>query len=552
MTLASSFKKNYMLVISALILLVTETAHAQKLFRYSCQADRVSIEEFESSRTFDKKGIILSDKEYHPLSIARFGLLAYYKFEDTRDSAYFYKCVTQADYFKDDRKVHSLFQGKGIGLPYNFKFWDLEAPWYSGMTQGFAISYLLRYYQLTHDETILPVIKKIAFVLLAPQEEGGSISTTEEGCTWIEEYPNSKKSKHVLNGFINGLIGLYEYCAFFPEDSVAKQVFEEAYECMLKSLELYDTSKWSYYDRSRRSLADNYMWYQIYEMKHLYEMFQEPIFDYQMRIWSVMLSGRMANRKADQIKFVNRYNSEKAEKMNDSLFSVSMKPAQNRMPDSLEVLQLKSKKDIRRFCKGKDIRTKERSKLSYILFLSSVSDSADYVKMTFNDSEIKEYKVTLHRRAARGISENDTIGVTKFFNNNELYLVFPKMSISEIALKVENRKPFSLAVLQTDFFDTSRSKKPFFAHSTFPGMRLKEGEKYMVSLPVFNTEKTVIFYKSAHTEKALANAKWKAINTIKPNSEFISPEYGFYSFMVVYDWKNPLSMVGKLQISEQK
>ncbi len=71
------------------IIFYANNISAQELMRYTCQADRVDITEFESTRTFDNNGIILSAKKYHPLSIARYGILAYYQYLGTLDSTYY-------------------------------------------------------------------------------------------------------------------------------------------------------------------------------------------------------------------------------------------------------------------------------------------------------------------------------------------------------------------------------------------------------------------------------------------------------------------------------
>ncbi|WP_318959384.1 D-glucuronyl C5-epimerase family protein [Lishizhenia sp.] len=291
----------------------------QTLKRYSCIVDRIDLHEMEGNRTLDSTGILLSNYRYHPLSISQFGVLSYYYFKDTGDSIYYKKCVDQIKYFKDTSKVHSLFNGKGMGLPYNYNFWDLKAPWYSGMTQGYAVSYLLRYYDLTQDEEVLPIIEKVAYVLLQNQEDGGTISKTPEGYTWIEEYPNSNRSPQVLNGYINGLIGLKEYCDFHPNDTMAKRIFDETYEGFTNSLHHFDTHMWSYYNRKNRGLSNKYMRYQIYEMKHLYELFGDEIFDNQRRIWSVMANKKYIKSKSKAYKFPNHDLVFPVNKISDSL-----------------------------------------------------------------------------------------------------------------------------------------------------------------------------------------------------------------------------------------
>jgi len=539
----------FRLTLLFLLFLFTKLIYSQELMRYTCEADRVDIHQFESAHNFDKKGIILEKKRYHPLAIARYGVMAYYRYLDTMDSIYYHKCVNQIHYFKDSSKVNIMFDGKGIGLPYNFNFGGLKAPWYSGMTQGYAISFLLRYYTLTNDETILPIIKKIAFVLISPQEDGGTISTTKEGCTWIEEYPNSTRSKQVLNGFINGLIGLYEYCLFFEEDTKARQIFDEAYDCLKKSLEYYDTPDWSYYNRSNSRLTDGYMRYQIYEMKFLYELFQDPLFDAQMKIWSVMLSDKLKKKKPQNKEFVNPYNSRMVERMNDSLFYIPMATQQQIKTDSLQVFNFKTMRECRRYLKGKKLkRTKKTSELYFLSFETTKPDSTDYVQITFNDSNLTSYVITAYKKPERNPRKAEEIEFKKFCIENQLLLSFPEMNILDLLLKFEKKEEFSLTSTIVDIYNTSNGELPYFAHNISQPFQMEEGTTYKINLPIINTDKAVLFYKYAVSDKFLEKTKWKAINALELNGDFTPAESGAYVFMVVYNWTNPLSFIGNFSI----
>ncbi|MDD4108719.1 MAG: hypothetical protein PHH93_08370, partial [Prolixibacteraceae bacterium] len=127
------------LIIIFFLLQVTQV-FSQKLVRYSCFVDRVYVDEFEKmkGKSFDTDGIIKQNNQYHPLTIVQYGILCHNEFLETGDSAYYYKCIKQTDYFKDSTKVNYLFANQGIGLPYSYKVHDLKPPWYSGMTQGYA------------------------------------------------------------------------------------------------------------------------------------------------------------------------------------------------------------------------------------------------------------------------------------------------------------------------------------------------------------------------------------------------------------------------------
>ncbi len=538
------------LFLPVIIILFTKIIFAQELMRYTCQVDRVDIVEFESSRSFDKNGIILSAKKYHPLSIATYGILTYYKYLETLDSTYYSKCINQMNYFKDTTKVNLMFNGKGIGLPYNFKFWDLKAPWYSGMTQGFALSYLLRYYKLTQDKSILPIIEKIAFVLLAPQETGGTISKTKEGCTWIEEYPNSKKSPQVLNGFINGLIGLYEYCSFFEDDLHAKQIFTESYECLKASLEYYDTPTWSSYNRNKKSISNKYLRYQIFEMKHLYEIFQDPIFDSQMRIWAVMSFNKFIKGKTIGDKFKNYNFSKPVKKMNDSLYYIPLTAKQLINTDSVKIYNFRSIKEYRKYLKGKiKNNVKQNSKIRIINFHMAKTTEANYIEITFNDTSVFNYDFSAYKKSKEDSPKLLEIEVEKFYDGNRLLISFQKMYVSDLYIKLEKKNKFNLASTKVKLYNTTLDSPSLFAHYKYELVQMEKGITYKIDLPLLNTDNAVLFYKFATSSKTIKNYKWKAINTLELDENFSPTKSGQYLFMIVYNLNTPLSFIGNLNFS---
>ena len=241
----------------------------------------------ENDRSFDANGIVIQKKSYHALSIAGFGIMNYEDFVVSGDSSSYKNVINQYKYFCDSTKVVYTDNYKGMGLPYKFIFFDMKPPWYSGMTQGVAISFLLRYYKLTGDSNVLEKVRQLAWFMLQPVERGGTIGKTPEGFAFIEEYPNSKKNPQVMNGFINGLIGLKEYLNFFPEDTLARRIHDESYETMIKTFREYDTSNnWTNYNRLKKPVTNLYMRYQITELEFLYSIYSDYRLIKQMMIWS--------------------------------------------------------------------------------------------------------------------------------------------------------------------------------------------------------------------------------------------------------------------------
>ena len=520
--------------------------HSQSLKQYSSLIDRTDIHGFESSRTFDKNGIILSQNKYHPLSVAVYGVLAYYSFKETKDSAYYFKSINQIKYFKDSTKVNHIFKGKGIGLPYKVNFWDLKAPWYSGMTQGYAISYLLRYHELTNDVEVIPIIEKVAYALIQNQEKGGAISKTKEGYTWIEEYPNSKKSPQVINGYINGLIGLKEYVDFFPGDTAAKRIFNETYHGLVNSLEYFDSPTWSYYNRAKKSLSNKYLRYQIYEMKHLYQIFNDEIFDNQMRIWSVLSHNKFIKSKPKHLKYPNHNISVPAKKIDNKRYgSLLNEKTLIIKPDSLIINKTySSSRRFKKSLKNKTTKSLKKSpKYTFLSFLANKSIITDFVEIKHKginkDVNIQVFNVNEKIKIS-------PIDFSYYILLDKIYVSYAEIDLRNLVFRIEQVNPADTIHFQFNFHNSKLIKPPFFEFFKTKKMQLIKGKSYAVSLDSYNTNKLKILYKWAKNEAEFKKSKWKAKNYI--SDTFVPQENGFYQFMIVYDYQSPLSMVGEFTL----
>jgi D-glucuronyl C5-epimerase C-terminus len=262
---------------------------------YLCVTAHFTTEKWlqQYKREIDSTGVLIQDKQYHALSIGFWGIMNYHDFKRSGNKNAREQVINQYRYFCDTSKVEISADQKYMGLPYKFKFSDLAAPWYSGMTQGVALSYLYRYYDLTKDKTALVKMKQVAAFMLRMKENGGTLGRTPEGYLWIEEYPNSRNAPQVLNGFINGLIGLAEYLEVFPGDTAAKRVHSESYNALVKTLHKYDTPDWTHYSRTNKRVTNQYMRYEIAQMQHLFVYYGDSTFYRQMMIWSPMAWGKI-------------------------------------------------------------------------------------------------------------------------------------------------------------------------------------------------------------------------------------------------------------------
>jgi len=534
-----------------LVIVSTLYTSAQNMPIYTCM-NRAIISAFETDKPLDSNGVILTKwqngkPQYHPVHTAQYGVLAYNNFKETGDSIYYFKCINQAHYFKDTTLVHSMFDGKGIGLPYQFNFWDLKAPWYSGMAQGYSISYLLRYFDLTQDSIVLPIIQKLAFMMLQPQEEGGTLSKTPEGYTWIEEYPNSKKSPQVLNGYINSIIGLKEYIDFFPEDTFAVRIFHEAYEGLVNSFEYFDTPNWSNYNRSNRPLSHGYLQYEILEMLHLYEIFEDERFDKQMRIWSAMAYDKFDNND----KGLNKYPKYNYSALSKEIFKNKYGTS---IGDSLMVA-VSDTLPCQRYSTLKELN---RELLNRKLFAGRNSFTGTFVSFRGMGELKTDYaEIILGRKDSMitvdlfKIEDRKLIPVpfASYRHEDKLILSFQELNLRDLVFLFDKGVDDDFAKFHFEFYNTTLIKQPFFIHRISGQTHLTCGEIYQVTLDRYNTDKVVIFYKFVRGKQQNRNAKWRVQDVV--GEEFTPLETGYYQFLIVFDWDSPLSMIGNLGFKQK-
>ena len=101
---------------------------------------------------------------------------------------------------------------------------NLINPWYSGLAQGQGISVLCRAYKTTGNEKYLDSIKKAYRSFLIDVNHGGVTFKDEKNNIWIEEYIMQGEPTHILNGFIWGLWGIYDYW-LLSKDIEVKNLF---------------------------------------------------------------------------------------------------------------------------------------------------------------------------------------------------------------------------------------------------------------------------------------------------------------------------------------
>lgn len=180
---------------------------------------------------------------YNPTRVSAYGLSHWNRYQQTRNNVSLEKFKTVLNWFM---QKHS-----GGKWYYNFNWGNLKAPWISCMSQGEAISILVRGYILTNNIKYL----EIAILALKPFYEtvnnGGVLSEIDEHSIFFEEYPEDD-SKHVLNGYLYALIGIIELEKVMNEKQTSyenvRSLLTEAINSLEENISRWDLGYWSVYD----------------------------------------------------------------------------------------------------------------------------------------------------------------------------------------------------------------------------------------------------------------------------------------------------------------
>ncbi len=165
---------------------------------------------------------------------------------------------TQLRYFKNsadwvlDHVV--MFNGKAHLLydfdwPYpNYPNGKLTAPWWSGLTDGYALILLLRAYDYFGDKKYLEVAGTLYESVLTPVAEGGS-TVDRNGCPWIEEYVDPEAAPADMSFVFNGMVyGAHAVEAYERFIGLSKPHSSDLFKCVERNIAGYDLGGWSYYD----------------------------------------------------------------------------------------------------------------------------------------------------------------------------------------------------------------------------------------------------------------------------------------------------------------
>jgi hypothetical protein len=134
----------------------------------------------------------------------------------------------------------------GLAYEYYFPFDGGRAPWVSSLAQGTALQALVRAATRLHrTDEVLPLTHQGLAIFKTPTPEGVAVPAAA-GTHYIQY--SFAPSLRILNGFLQSLVGLYDY-GRLAKDADAQALYEDGIAEARVEVPTYDTGAWSLYSR---------------------------------------------------------------------------------------------------------------------------------------------------------------------------------------------------------------------------------------------------------------------------------------------------------------
>jgi len=179
--------------------------------------------------------------------------------------------------------------------------------WISGMTQGQALSVLLRAHSRTGDPATARIVCDAAAAFLFDVDEGGVVLRLSDGSRFIEEVVGGPPTA-VLNGCLYGICGLVEFLQAFPDAALGRRL-DALVAGVSRRLPDYDTGYWSRYCLGIRwCLApDAYHRCHVQQLRYLGAILGEAIFHRFAERWNGYGQRRIQKARRRVVASLQRY-----------------------------------------------------------------------------------------------------------------------------------------------------------------------------------------------------------------------------------------------------
>jgi hypothetical protein len=195
---------------------------------------------------FDEHGTLLSlpQRFYHATRIAQYALEQHARWKEGGGGWRLQAFTAQARWLRDNQVTRNGVAGC-YPFPFAWPIYGAAAGFVSAMTQGEAISVLLRAHESFGGSGYLEAALQAAMPFQHDVGDGGVVWRQGED-VYLEEAACAPPS-HILNGWIYGLWGLFDltrYC----DDAWVGELYEQSLATLRRRLPLYDSGHWSYYN----------------------------------------------------------------------------------------------------------------------------------------------------------------------------------------------------------------------------------------------------------------------------------------------------------------
>lgn len=223
---------------------------------------------------FDSDGFPIRQYEgkvlYNYTTLCSYALAHWQVYLETGNKQYTEQVFKTVGFLK---KHHEVTTYGGIVFPFKGKL--------SAMNQGEALSVVARAYEYSGDPSLITFANNILKAYNISVSDYGVLGQFNDmtDVYWYEERAEVPH-KHILNGMIYAMIGLYEISIVMPELVVAKELYENGLKYLGKALPLFDNGYWSWYwvDESKPNYTASVMYHNLHicQLKHLYKLSGSP------------------------------------------------------------------------------------------------------------------------------------------------------------------------------------------------------------------------------------------------------------------------------------
>jgi D-glucuronyl C5-epimerase C-terminus len=203
----------------------------------------------------DAQGVVIDDyggtigTQYQPTAIAEAALAYYDRWLVDSDPT-----VKASDRSAFLIQVHWLISNQtpdGRWL-FHFKWGKQQVPWWSAMTEGLAMSALLRSFALTRDPACFAALTRARTTFERDLNHNGVAAQVILGRTTYVVYQEYLPGyvSNVLNGWVFSMVGLYEAATYLHDPAASADLWgpRRGIAALKALLPYYDTGDWSRYD----------------------------------------------------------------------------------------------------------------------------------------------------------------------------------------------------------------------------------------------------------------------------------------------------------------